>query len=666
MTASIVLSCRRSKRRSNWNLLGSAGCFLFFYSQLFLQSTSNRYTKHYSSIELSFSTCGGFSNQVLSVAYVLTFAATTKVDVLVAPALNSNGRQLGGVDLHPNAHLEGGFEQLFDWQTTSTFLKQQGIMFTRKAKTPLGTKYVLCEHDHTLEECELQIAKRCNAIACHVHVQCPFLHRIWNVTFLKKNKVLFNEALSALAPSEGVRQLASELVDTFRRQEPAHCTTFVHLRVERDWHMHCKSWPPAKVDPLKCAVNTSAVVHQLHAKNISDCAIFLSYDAADVDAKTLHELEILKSNVVLRVFDGNDILSKNVPAREVRAAINVALAVNYFDFFIGNSVSTMSALIIRERRAKRLWAAQYNRGAIPLSEFIPGFSIPWVFTVRGTDAQYDEMMKVAVRSAIQKTSLIPYCMVHPDELHFERVRWLRSMNVTVCVHRPTWEKRLLEILQLSTESARKSSHLYADPKQVLGTYFRIDLAALPELVQFEHVLYTDTDVLFTDDITTLQGESLSLPSTIQLAIEQPGLKVLNAGVFVASVSFLRKTHEGLIRTLLESDSVSYGIYGPGDQGLLNKFYSKELIDSGLLADDAFNAKLYDATHRAKIIHFHGPKPSDYEEAAAHGNCKRFPALCDRGITNKLFCSFVTSWIQYCDDECDTRYPNLKALCRSVG
>ena len=62
----------------------------------------------------------------------------------------------------------------------------------------------------------------------------------------------------------------------------------------------------------------------------------------------------------------------------------------------------MSALIIRQRRMKGLWAAQYNRGSIPLNEFVPGFSLPWVFTLRGSDVQYDEMMKVAVLSASQK------------------------------------------------------------------------------------------------------------------------------------------------------------------------------------------------------------------------------------------------------------------------
>ena len=125
-------------------------------------------------------------------------------------------------------------------------------------------------------------------------------------------------------------------------------------------------------------------------------------------------------------------------------------------------------------------------------------------------------------------------MIHPSEEHYERVEWLRSMGVHVCIHKPVWEARLVEILHNSTEGAKRSSHLYSDPKQVLGTYFRLDLPVLAEILQFEHVLYTDTDVLFRRDITTMQGDDLSLPSTIQLAIENPDIKVLNAGVYVAS------------------------------------------------------------------------------------------------------------------------------------
>ena len=615
-------------------------------------------------INLSLSVCGGASNQILSIAFVLVYAITNQVDTLVAPSLNMNGRQLGGIDIQHNLNEMQEFIEFFDWDTVERFLNRNGIAFTQQSKAAHGTKHLLCRRDNSLETCTQRLSRCKRGRSCHVHMQCPFLHRIWDVSFVKQHKELFNQALSSLVPSDNVRQLSLKLFQEFNRQKRAECTTFVHVRVENDWQLHCESWAPAKDEPLKCLVSIPAILDQLHEKRILSCALFLAYDADDIDEKTRHDILTLKENTTLEVFDGNEFFSKRVYARELRAAVNVAAAVDHFDFFIGNSVSTMSALIIRQRRMMGLWAAQYNRGTIPLSEFVPGYSIPWVFTLRGTDVQYDEMMKVAVRSAIHKTSLLPYSMVHPDERHFERVEWLRTMGVQVCIHRPIWEARLLEILHSSSDDAKKTSHLYSDPKKVLGTYFRLDLAILPELLQFEHVLYTDTDVLFTGDITTMQGDGLSLPSTITLAIENPDIKVLNAGVYFASLRFLRDTYEGLIETLMTSDSVSYGKYGPGDQGLLNKYYETALRKSGHLSDMHFNAKSYDVTNQARIVHFHGPKPLDYDEAITRGSCAQFPALCARGLKGNFFCTVFNTWIAYCELERCSAYKALKDWCHS--
>ena len=101
-------------------------------------------------------------------------------------------------------------------------------------------------------------------------MECPFIHRIWDVAFLKGNKELFNQALSNLVPSDNVRQLSLLLVKEFHYHKPANCTA-IHFRVENDWQKHCESWPPAQNDPLKCFVNVSTMMYELHGKNISNC-----------------------------------------------------------------------------------------------------------------------------------------------------------------------------------------------------------------------------------------------------------------------------------------------------------------------------------------------------------------------------------------------------------
>ena len=128
--------------------------------------------------------------------------------------------------------------------------------------------------------------------------------------------------------------------------------------------------------------------------------------------------------------------------------------------------------------------------------------------------------------------------------------------------------------------------------------------------------------------------------------------------------FLRKTHTGLIQALLSSKSIDYGSYGPGDQGLLNMYYEEGLKKAGLLSEELFNAKAYGATNRGRIVHFHGPKPSDYEEAVRQGSCARFPVLCDQGLKNPFFCELFNMWIQHCAEEC-SQYPYLRASCRKL-
>jgi len=582
--------------------------------------------------------------------------------------MSMNGRQISGIDQFPENRKDDGFGQVFDWSTAYTFLQRSRILLVSPEEwtSHTGNSVIICKSDETLDKCTQKV-KRCKQKAvtnCHVHIECPFIHNIWSVPFLKQHSELFEETINSLTPSNAVKRLASTAIDQIHNTGSATCSTFVHLRVEMDWKEHCKSWLPAATsddNSIDCLVTVPEIIDHLHRMKVSHCIIVFAYDADDVDVTARQEIRNMKSSSGLTVLDLNDILSSAEFPREIRAGAAALIAQEDSDFFVGNSVSTLSATVIRQRRRKRLWAAQYNRGAIPLSEFVPGFPIPWVFAVRGKNKMYDEMMKVAVQSALQETSLLPYVMVHPDEAKYDRVTWLRSKGVQVCVHRPKWEPRLLEILHHSTDSARKASHLYSVPEMVLGTFFRLDIAVLPELLQFEHVLYTDTDVLFNNDITDMQGEGLTLPSTIQLAIETPNLAVLNAGVFFASMRFLRKTHSGLIQALLSSESIDYGSYGPGDQGLLNMYYEKELKTVGLLSEKLFNAKAYSATNQARIVHFHGPKPSDYEEAVRQGSCERFAALCGQGLKSEFHCELFNTWIQYCADEC-YQYPNLRARC----
>lgn len=83
-----------------------------------------------------------------------------------------------------------------------------------------------------------------------------------------------------------------------------------------------------------------------------------------------HDLITLSS--ALQVFTQADILADLVQSlsREQNALLDfhVALA---SEKFMGNSVSSFTALLIYERSHAGKWAGYYNGGNIPLDDFIP-------------------------------------------------------------------------------------------------------------------------------------------------------------------------------------------------------------------------------------------------------------------------------------------------------
>jgi hypothetical protein len=115
-------------------------------------------------------------------------------------------------------------------------------------------------------------------------------------------------------------------------------------------------------------------------------------------------------------------------------------------------------------------------------------------------------------------------------------------GVRVLYHRPAWDKESLNGLRVSTESEKKTSHLYSDEDMVLSTFFRLDIPVIPEISQFEHAFYTDTDVYFRKDIPNLRGTGARLPGSIQMGLGAMDMFLYNAGIFLASVHAFCEPH----------------------------------------------------------------------------------------------------------------------------
>ena len=99
--------------------------------------------------------------------------------------------------------------------------------------------------------------------------------------------------------------------------------------------------------------------------------------------------------------------------REQVACVDYYIALEA-DKFVGNSVSSFSAMLLLERQRQDTWNSYYNGGNIPLSAMLPLYHLPWVFTYNSWSTKYDHMLKAAVRSGLHHGRLKPYCLFAGD------------------------------------------------------------------------------------------------------------------------------------------------------------------------------------------------------------------------------------------------------------
>jgi len=622
---------------------------LLFHSR-FLHPLARAGTKHGDgkTCLLMFDVCGGFTNQILSISFATTVAVQLRADYIVLPSLYMKGIQRRRNSLNDKKMEFGALFDLFHF--SSILFQHFGITAVTDVPTAFHQDFsssikVMCASQESLAKCFLKVKNHGNKNKI-VHMECPFLSEIWDVNFLLEKEHVFNSMLAALKGNENITSIAESIKRELLRRNGSGCLNALHLRIEKDWELHCSDYATGnQIDFFDCFVMPSQIFAYAQEVDFFQCSIYLMYDAGYISESMIQKVEEERLKLPVKTFIFDE-LTQSVPntQRETRAAVDSYISMKYAAQFMGNSISTFSALIIRNRRLEGKWAAQYNRGEIPLAKFIPGYRLPWIFSVRGKDEAYDYMVRAALRSAKLYTTLIPYCIIHPDEIYYERTMFLREQGVHIIIHKPDWEDRLMGILETTTPEKKARSHLYENSKAVLGTYARLDIPRLIQLLQYEHYLYTDTDVYFRKEIS-YSWQNLIFPTKISMGYEDKNHFPMNAGVIFASLPFMRKTYDGLIKFVLSKNSIDHGHFGPGDQGALNEYYNNSLQYLRFLDD--MNVKPYKPFRKtARIVHFHGPKPHDYLEFIRTGRC-RFNKMCSRGL-NHAVCKIFSEWIPLTD------------------
>jgi hypothetical protein len=221
--------------------------------------------------------------------------------------------------------------------------------------------------------------------------------------------------------------------------------------------------------------------------------------------------------------------------------------------------------------------------------------------------QYAEMIKVAVHTARDVTSLVPHCIYDGAENEF--TCWLSKHGVRIIPHRSFLYERLVEL------GKRKGNpHLAA---ALSGAFSRVEL---PEIVTRlaigGRVLYTDCDVVFVAEVVPALEASRCELFAVAPESAQDDYVNMNTGVMLMNTEQLRESlpalREYIIANLDQLERESW------DEAAYRWFYRDE---NGPMWDrlaPELNWKPYwGSNDAANIIHFHGPKPFQRDYIDSH-------------------------------------------------
>ena len=534
------------------------------------------------------------------------------------------------------------FENIYSLTSFKEELRSLNVGVVPASRAPSTSSYTLVSPED-LAEASPNLT-RYQSVK-HLHIPCP-LWAIPGDQMLQEADTI-KAVLAGLQPSQDMLRYVDAASMHLEGLSAAGVFNFLHLRLENDWVAHCKRWGDIRDGIVRdnCFNNTFSLAPQLSSKGfLPDTPLYVSLHRATADE------EVLDQALAGLTYEGYNIILNperldflNTLPREVAAAVSYFISMKS-ERFIGNSVSTFSALCILERRMEGKWASYYNGGNIPLAVEIPLYALPWVFTCNSWSRDYEYMLKPAVISAISHKTLHPVCVFSGDT-RSHIFRWLSRHGVQMIVRNPAWAGLLEKRLNKSAENLHHS-HLYANSDMAVGTWQRMDVPLLPQLSQYEYILLTDSDVFFRKPLT-LESFNLPLPLTIGMAPEMSDEFPFNAGVMLINVPALRSTYPAFARFVFSNEhGMFFPNYGPGDQGAYNQFYEPTVREGKLPA--VFNAKPYQPfDDDAAIVHWHGPKPVQFIMFLQSGRCpfKHFEEMCTRGLENS-YCQYLREWTLY--------------------
>ena len=216
-----------------------------------------------------------------------------------------------------------------------------------------------------------------------------------------------------------------------------------------------------------------------------------------------------------------------------------------------------------------------------------------------TRKDYLDLLKVMLISARKNTSLHLVCL-YDGNTNDPVYNLLKEFNVEIILHQLPYKQELMEIYPREWMLQNLGKEI--EYNRIFGTFMRMEIPVVEK--EEKYVLYSDIDVIFNADILL---EELPHPTYLAAAPEYErnveDMEYFNAGVLVMNIQGMKEKYEEFILKMKNRERNISGLF---DQGYLNELCFKDME----LLPIEYNWKPYwGINDKAKLIHFHGMKPS---------------------------------------------------------